>query len=236
MVFCIISIFTIVTLIESIFLPKPAVQNQGDDNPSQGRKTLSKTAMITLLKPYFWPSETSSSAAMNRFRAIMTWVFVCLSKVCNLLSPLFLGWASTALAHQDYVKTIQYSISYAMIQFFGSTFKEGQSLVYLKVAQAAFVELSETTFVHLHSLSLDWHLRKKLGEVIRSMDRGISACDTLMKYLFLWLVPAMVECLVVCIIFATYFHYLPMAVAVFYFVWVYIVWTVLLTLWRKKVS
>jgi ABC-type transport system involved in Fe-S cluster assembly fused permease/ATPase subunit len=121
-----------------------------------------------------------------------------------------------------------------MIQFFGSVFREGQSLVYLKVAQAAFIQLSETTFVHLHQLSLDWHLQKKLGEVVRSMDRGIDACDTLMKYLFLWLVPALAECLVVCIIFATYFHYAPLAFCVFYFVWIYIVWTILVTLWRKK--
>ena len=66
------------------------------------------------------------------------------------------------------------------------------------------------------------------------MDRGISACDTLMKYLFLWLLPAMAECLVVTIIFATYFNYLPLAIAVFYFVFAYVVWTILITLWRKK--
>lgn len=106
--------------------------------------------------------------------------------------------------------------------------------MYLKVAQAAFIQLSETVFVHLHQLSLDWHLTKKLGEVMRSMDRGIAACDTLMKYLFLWLIPALTECLVVCIIFATYFHYAPLALCVFYFVWIYIVWTILVTLWRKK--
>jgi ATP-binding cassette, subfamily B, heavy metal transporter len=121
-----------------------------------------------------------------------------------------------------------------MIQFLGSVFKEGQSLIYLKVAQAAFVQLSETTFVHLHRLSLDWHLQKKLGEVIRSMDRGIQACDSLMKYLFLWLIPALAECFVVCVIFATYFQYKPLAITVFYFVWIYVVWTIVLTLWRKK--
>lgn len=66
------------------------------------------------------------------------------------------------------------------------------------------------------------------------MDRGIQACDTLMKYLFLWLIPALAECTVVCIIFATYFQYMPLAITVFYFVWIYIVWTIVLTLWRKK--
>ena len=199
-----------------------------------GKKRLSRKAILTLLKPYFWPDKTTESASTNRVRAILTWVCVILSKVCNLTAPILLGWASTSLAHEQYNDCIKYSIAYAMIGLAGSAFKEGQSLIYLKVAQAAFVQLSETTFVHLHTLSLDWHLRKKLGEVIRSMDRGIAACDTLMKYLFLWLVPALAECVVVCIIFATYFSYMPLAVAVFYFVWFYIVWTILVTLWRKK--
>ncbi|CAJ1952462.1 unnamed protein product [Cylindrotheca closterium] len=236
-VLLLISMYGIWSWGESMILPIPGEED--DDElyiapPPDTKKELSRGAMIKMLRPYFWPDETSDSATINRIRAIFTWVCVILSKVCNLTSPLFLGWASTALAHEDYGKTIEYSILYAFIQFLGSTFKEGQSLIYLKVAQAAFVQLSEQSFVHLHSLSLDWHLQKKLGEVIRSMDRGIAACDTLMKYLFLWLVPAMVECVVVCLIFATYFDYLPLALSVFYFVWAYVVWTILVTLWRKK--
>jgi len=134
----------------------------------------------------------------------------------------------------NYEMAIKYSIFYALIQFCGSTLKECQSLVYLRVAQAAYIQLSEASFNHLHSLSLDWHLRKKLGEVIRSMDRGIAACDNLMKYLFLWMMPAIAECILVTIIFAIYFDYFPLAVSVFFFVFTYITWTVLVTLWRKK--
>ena len=67
-----------------------------------------------------------------------------------------------------------------------------------------------------------------------SLDRGIAACDTLMKYLFLWLIPALAECLVVCILFATYYSYAPLAIVVFYSVWLYIVWTIIVTLQRKK--
>lgn len=198
------------------------------------RSQLSWSAIYILAKPYVWPDATDSSAVANRLRAIGTWFCVIASKVCGLYSPLYLGWASTALAHQDYQACIRYAIRYSAISWLGSTFREGQSLIYLKVAQAAFVQLSETAFGHLHSLSLDWHLRKKLGEVLRSMDRGIAACDTLMKYLCLWLIPAIVECLVVCIIFATYFKYLPLGVTVFYFVFAYIVWTIAVTVWRKK--
>jgi len=43
--------------------------------------------------------------------------------------------------------------------------KELQSLVYLKVKQTAFVQVAVMTFAHVHTLSLDWHLRKKMGQV-----------------------------------------------------------------------
>jgi len=191
-------------------------------------------ALLLILKPYFWPDATSSSAFLNRTRAILTWVCVIGSKACSLTSPIFLGKASTALAQYDYPECARNAIYFSVIQFSSTLLKECQSLFYLKVAQAAFVQLSEVAFHHLHSLSLDWHLRKKLGEVIRSMDRGILACDILMKYLFLWMLPAVAECLLVCIIFASYFDYLPLALVIFTFVFVYMTWTVVVTLWRKK--
>lgn len=70
--------------------------------------------------------------------------------------------------------------------------------------------------------------------VLRSMDRGIQACDTLMRYLFLYMIPALAECVFVVIIFASYFHYLPIAVSVFLFVYAYVMATIILTVWRKK--
>jgi ABC-type transport system involved in Fe-S cluster assembly fused permease/ATPase subunit len=195
---------------------------------------LNAKVFATVLKPYFWPDATATSATLNRLRALTTWFCVGAAKTCSLFGPIFLGRAATALAALDYSECIRNTVIYTALNFASSFFKESQSLVYLKVAQAAFVQLSEVSFSHLHSLSLDWHLKKKLGEVIRSMDRGILACDTLMKYLFLWLIPAIAECIVVVIIFATYFDYFPLAVAVFYFVFAYIILTIVTTLWRKQ--
>mmetsp|Transcript_678 Transcript_678/g.1615 ORF Transcript_678/g.1615 Transcript_678/m.1615 type:complete len:499 (-) Transcript_678:2749-4245(-) len=213
---------------------KPTIGEDGSILKPKKKDTLSTAAVANLLKPYVWPDETTDSAFMNRVRSSLTWVCVILSKVCNLSGPLLLGKASTALAHEQYTLCVYLSAAYATVNFLGKFFKESQQLVYLRVAQAAYVHVSDITFVHLHRLSLDWHLRKKLGEVMRSMDRGIAACDTLMRYLFLWLVPAIVECIVVCVMFATYYNYAPLAIVVFYSVWIYIVWTIIVTLERKK--
>jgi ABC-type bacteriocin/lantibiotic exporter with double-glycine peptidase domain len=221
--------------------------DESSERTKRKKQHLSLSAIYILVKPYIWPDTMSiqyddakkpksfdASVLANRLRAVLTWVCVIISKVCSIISPLYLGWASTALAHAEYGKCIRYTILYNVISWLSSTFKEGQSLMYLKVKQAAFVQLSQTAFGHLHSLSLDWHLRKKLGEVLRSMDRGIAACDTLMNYLFLWLIPAIAECCIVCVLFAVYFQYAPLAITVFYFVFFYILWTIVLTVWRKK--
>ncbi|GMI31539.1 hypothetical protein TrCOL_g1117 [Triparma columacea] len=221
-----------------LFPPPPAPPSSSlhTSPPSfvKRKKDLAILDILVLLKPYFWPDATSTSAVTNRVRACMTWVFVALSKVCSIYAPLLIGRASTCLIDEDYYGAITNSIIYVALTLLSKTFKEGQSLVYLRVAQAAFVQLSKQTFNHLHDLSLDWHLRKKLGDVLRSMDRGISACDTLMKYGFLYLIPALTECVVVCLIFALHFKYWPLAVTIFYFIFLYVLVTILMTLWRKK--
>lgn len=221
-------LYTGLALCEAKVLRYPLLQ-------AKDRKArLSLKAVFTVLKPYFWPDATASSATLNRLRAMATWFFVIGSKACGLLAPIYIGRAATDLSRLQYESSIRNVIWYSLLTLASAVLREGQGLVYLRVAQAAFVQLAELSFRHLHSLSLDWHLRKKLGEVVRSMDRGILACDTLIKYLFLWLIPAIAECILVVVIFATYFDYLPLAVVIFYFVFAYMLLTVLLTLWRKK--
>jgi len=63
------------------------------------------------------------------------------------------------------------------------------------VKQQAYIEIAEQSFAHLHTLSLQWHLKKKMGNVVRSMDRGTDAANNLITYLFLYLVPAIAECI-----------------------------------------
>jgi len=240
-----------------------------------GKSVLSRKAIFTMLRPYFWPDAKKVAgiddhATLNRIRAILTWVCVALAKACLLIAPVLIGRASTALTRTDYGESIKYLAIYCAAIFASNFLKEAQGLLYLKVSQTAFIQLSEIIFYHLHSLSLDWHLNRKLGEgkynvralthhigdylfyfvfssisefsffkislilVIRSMDRGINACDSIMKFLFLRLVQTMTECTMIIIIFASYFQHFALSVTVFFFVFFYAVLTIVLTLWRRR--
>lgn len=229
-----LSLYTILCITECKVCKYPSDEDDAIKKGKQTKAKLTTGALLLILKPYFWPHSTATSATLNRCRAIATWACVLCSKAASIVSPLLLGRASTALTRYDWSTAMWFSAYYALARLLSSAFKEGQGLLYLFVAQSAFVELSEVTFSHLHRLSLDWHLQKKLGETIRSMDRGIGACDSLMRNVFLFLLPAIAEMILVVIIFASYFDYLPLAVAVFAFVYVYGLLTIILTLWRKK--
>jgi len=69
--------------------------------------------------------------------------------------------------------------------------------------RATLVSLIWFVCVSLHSMIR--HLKKKLGEVVRVIDRGISACDTFMNYGVLYLGPAIFECLSVVVLCESFF-------------------------------
>jgi ABC-type transport system involved in Fe-S cluster assembly fused permease/ATPase subunit len=207
---------------------------EDEEDESIDGNGLSLLRLLSVLRPYFWPRATHESAFWNRLRAVTTWVFVLSSKGINVIAPLFIAKATDALNNGHYHKAGTYSCVYAALLLASKAFKEAQGVIYLKVAQAAFIELAEDTFGHMHGLSLQWHLKKKLGDVMRNMDRGISACDTLMKYLFLYLIPALAECISVCIVFATIFKSFAMSITCFISVAIYCYMTVKLTLWRQQ--
>ncbi|CAI5744282.1 unnamed protein product [Peronospora destructor] len=92
-------------------------------------------------------------------------------------------------------------------------FKELQSLIYLKVKQTAYIELATLTYEHMQSLSYDWHVQKKLGDVLCSMDR---------------------ESIVVIVIFALHFELTGLSFVAFSSLVVYAYLTIKITLWRKK--
>lgn len=205
---------------------------------------LSNLQTLLVLKPYFWPSTGDRGEVfMNRIRALSTWICVAASKVFNIIAPIYLGRAtngvSAALRREagpqdlpgDVVNNL---VIYALLIFLSKAFKEAQSLVYIKVQQAAYIEIADNTFKHLHNLSLDWHLKKKMGNVVRSMDRGIQAAQQTMQYVFLYLFPTLAEAAAVVLIFIFHFQNYHLAMFLFVNLFLYVYASVKVTLWRKK--
>lgn len=56
-----------------------------------------------------------------------------------------------------------------------------RSFLWIRVQQYTNRVVQVRLFSHLHSLSLRWHLGRKTGEVLRSIDRGTSSINSLLR-------------------------------------------------------
>ena len=186
---------------------------------------------MSFLLPY---SSGTDGLWINRTRSCLTWLFVSLSKTCTLISPRFLAHATNALVEGNYHEALQAIILYNAFRFASSLFKEMQSMIYLKVKQQANIQLAVQAFSHIHKLSMNWHVSKKMGNVIRSMDRGTTAADSLITYLFLYLIPTVLECVAVCLLFLFSFNQWKISLCVVAGFVMYTMITIYITNWRKK--
>lgn len=214
------------------------------DLPSSGMFNKVKQSVITtessgfdrnflkVLKPYFWPRGIT-----HKLRCLLTWVFLGISRASNLFAPIFIGRAVQELSKKE---DIDINNIYLNIILYGGSvlstkvFKELQNMVYLKVKQRAYVEIAEQTFTHLHSLSFQWHVQKKMGNVLRSMDRGVEAANSVVNWLILWLMPSIIECIIVFVIFYTHFSIPTLSSVAFMSFIAYSTLTIQVTIWRKK--
>jgi hypothetical protein len=128
--------------------------------------------LFRVLSPYFWPAKGSDGVFINRVRSTSTWIMVASSKVCNLTAPFYISLATNYLVDGNFVASARCMASFSALKLSASIFKELQTIMYVKVKQQASIQLQELTFTHLHTLSLNWHLSKKTGSVMKSMDRG----------------------------------------------------------------
>ncbi|MEQ2170848.1 hypothetical protein GOODEAATRI_004482 [Goodea atripinnis] len=59
-----------------------------------------------------------------------------------------------------------------------------RSFLWIRVQQFTNRVVQVRLFAHLHSLSLRWHLGRKTGDVLRSIDRGTSSINSLLRSIF----------------------------------------------------
>jgi ABC-type multidrug transport system fused ATPase/permease subunit len=208
-----------------------------ENKSSEGKKEEKKLTLyelFTILSPYFWPSSASENAFMNRVRSSSTWAMVAISKACNIIAPFYLSTATNSLVRGQWGAVVKYCTLYIFLRITSSVCKEMQGVLYIRVKQQATIELQEFIFTHIHHLSLAFHLNKSTGVIMKAMDRGVDAANTLISYLFLFLIPALIECFAVIILFfLSYKQYLLSLIIVIAIV-IYAAVTIFLTNYRKK--
>src|SRR3546814_12872252 len=76
-----------------------------------------------------------------------------------------------------------------------------RNAVFERVGQEAGRRLADDVFVHLHRLSLRFHLDRRTGAVTKIVERGTKSIDTMLYFLLFNIAPTVPELAAVCVIF-----------------------------------
>jgi ABC-type multidrug transport system fused ATPase/permease subunit len=106
---------------------------------------------------------------------------VVLSKICKTSSPLLLQFALECLSLNDSTSAVNWLVLLVLSKLFAMVFTEMRYYVYNAAKRAAKKDTYEEAFSHVMRLSYDWHLKKKMGSVLRALDRGVGSCDAVVS-------------------------------------------------------
>ncbi|KQN03604.1 metal ABC transporter permease [Sphingobium sp. Leaf26] len=189
-------------------------------------------ATLRRFLPYLWPAD---SAAL-RHRVAIAMGLVLLAKIVSLAMPFAYKAAIDRMAPglEPAVGLAMALVAvYAGARFGSVLFDNLRNAVFEKVGQEAGRRLADDVFVHLHRLSLRFHLDRRTGAVTKIVERGTKSIDTMLYFLLFNIAPTVLELVAVCVIFLVKFG--PgLVVATLAMVVLYIWFTRAVTEWRNQ--
>ncbi len=169
------------------------------------RVSASRGALITTvihLWPYIWPSDRSDL----KLRVLGAMALLLAAKLATVAVPFTFKWATDALvgtgsapvAATDWLvwvvaAPIAMTIAYGGMRILMAALTQLRDGVFAKVAMHAVRRLAYRTFVHMHELSLRFHLERKTGGLTRVLERGRNAIETIVRMVILQLAPTIIE-------------------------------------------
>ena len=205
------------------------------------KKTVSADASNPLgtlvnLWPYMWPEGRADLKA----RVLWATFYLFLAKFVLLAVPYFFKWATDALnGRLDMAGILPAFLLGAVILVIAYNFtrilqvglNQLRDALFASVGQHAVRQLAYRTFVHMHQLSLRFHLERKTGGLSRIIERGTKGIETIVRFTILNSVPTLLEFLLTAIIFwVSYGFWYVLVTAVT--VWLYIWFTIKASDWR----
>ena len=181
---------------------------------------------------YLWPKD----AAALRLRVVVAMVLVVMSKAITLVMPFaYKGVIDRMAPGMEAGATLAIALvcAYAGARLGGVLFDNLRNVAFERVGQEATRRLAEHVFVHLHRLSLRFHLNRKTGAVTKVIERGTKSIDTMLYFLLFNIAPTIIELTAVCIIFFVKFG-AGLVVATLVMVVCYIWFTRTVTEWRNQ--
>jgi ATP-binding cassette, subfamily B, heavy metal transporter len=193
-------------------------------------------ATIRNLWPYMWPSERPDL----KQRVIWASVFLVAAKLILMLVPYFFKWTTDALSGRNSVPgfmpdfllgAVMLVLAYNVARIAQAGLNQLRDALFASVGQYAVRKLAYRTFVHMHELSLRFHLERRTGGLSRVIERGIKGIETIVRFTILNTAPTIIEFLLTAAIFwwGYGFSYLFVTAIT---IWLYVWFTVRASDWR----
>ena len=210
---------------------------------SESRISAARGALLSTivrLWPYIWPSDRADL----KMRVVGSLLLLLAAKLATVAVPFTFKWATDALAGQGSAPVaasdwllwviaapIAMTIAYGGMRILMAALTQLRDGLFAKVAMHAVRRLAYRTFVHMHELSLRFHLERKTGGLTRVLERGRNGIETIVRMVILQLSPTIIELAFIVVVLMWQFDWRYVAV-ISITVAVYMTYTYHATEWR----
>src|SRR5881227_2927531 len=211
--------------------------------PDQVAQRATRIGTLAHLWPYIWPGDRADL----KMRVVWSFVLLLVAKLATLAVPFTFKWATDALtgANTAPVQSSNWAlwliasplimtVSYGAVRVLMAVLTQWRDGIFAKVAMHAVRKLAYRTFVHMHELSLRFHLERKTGGLTRVLERGLAGIEVIVRMVILQLVPTIVEVTLIMGVLLWQFDWryvLAMTITVV----VYMYYTYIATEWRIEI-
>ncbi|MDR3469340.1 MAG: ABC transporter ATP-binding protein/permease [Xanthobacteraceae bacterium] len=210
-------------------------------HPSVERGALLET--LIRLWPYIWPSDRADL----KLRVVWAMLLLAIAKLATLAVPFTFKWAIDALGGHNtspiadagwmtwvIVSPLALTVAYGLMRVVMAVLTQWRDGIFAEVAMHAVRRLAYLTFVHMHQLSLRFHLERKTGGLTRVLERGRTGIETIVRMVILQLVPTIFEVALLMGVLLWQFDW-RYVLATFVTVFAYMYYTYIATEWRIEI-
>ncbi|MCA1457960.1 ABC transporter ATP-binding protein/permease [Bradyrhizobium sp. BRP22] len=213
--------------------------------PSPDGKAEKATLIGTLahLWPYIWPGDRADL----KMRVAWSMVLLLVAKLATLSVPFTFKWAIDALNGTPsapvqssnwtmwlIASPLLMTVGYGGVRILMAVLTQWRDGIFARVAMHAVRRLAYLTFVHMHELSLRFHLERKTGGLTRILERGRTGIETIVRMVILQLIPTVVEVALLTVILLWQFDWRYVGV-VLITVAAFMYYTYVATEWRIEI-
>ncbi|MEL7274376.1 MAG: ABC transporter ATP-binding protein/permease [Pseudomonadota bacterium] len=183
-----------------------------------------------------WPADRPDL----KKRVFYAFIFLVIAKLVTAIVPFFFKYATDALDGKELdvfwlpaalLTPVMLVFGFVTARIVMTAFNQLRDALFARVGQHAVRQLAYRTFVHMHQLSLRFHLARRTGGLSRVIERGTKGIETMVRFTILNTLPTILEFALYAGIFAYYFgwEYVLIIAAT---VWAYSYFTIKASDWR----